>query len=166
MRKINFVAGFLLAAYSVNGLAQSVSTTMSVSVTIGNACSVSANNLSFGRFNPLKPISPNNGQAQTNIYVTCLAGTDYNVYLSAGSSADFTSRYMMGSSGNSYKIRYNLYTDASLVNIWGDQTQDYEGGVGTGLTQNYIVYGQIAGGQSSMIAPDIYMDTIQVDVTY
>jgi spore coat protein U-like protein len=166
MRKTSAVAIFLFSLYSANALAGTASTTMTVTAIVGNACSVMANNLSFGRFEPLKPISPSNGQAQTNIFVTCLSGTDYNIYLSAGNSADFTSRYMNSTSGSSSKVRYNLYTDASLVNIWGDQTQTYDGGIGTGLTQDYVVYGQIADGQASMISPGNYMDTIQIDISY
>ncbi len=166
MKKRIAVAVCIFSLYSANVLAQTATTSMAVSVTIGNPCSITANNLTFSKFNPLKPVNPSNGQAQSNLYITCLVGIDYNIFLSAGNSADFTSRYMLGSTSNSSKLRYNLYTDASFTNIWGDQTQSYLSGVGSGLSQDFIVYGQIAGGQATTVRPDSYFDTIQVNISY
>ncbi len=156
------------AAMLVSGLfapsANASTTTTSafpVTATVLSACIVTASPLAFGNYNPTSatPLTAN-----TNVLVTCTFGTPYNVGLNQGlgTGATITNRKMM-SGVNS--LTYQLFQDAGHTTNWGQTIgTDTETGTGTGVAQNYVVYGSIP---ASQVAPaGLYADTITVSVTY
>jgi spore coat protein U-like protein len=133
-----------------------------------SACSVSAEPLTFGSYNP-QSLLPADAQGNVRVSCTFLLGVlvTYSVRLSAGSSGTYVSRQM---SGLSTSLHYNLYTDPTRLLVWGDGT----GGtstvnqasllvVGT-VAINHPVYGRIAAQQN--VAPGNYSDTIVVTLEY
>lgn len=136
----------------------------------GIACSVSAVNLAFGNYNPLRGT---HADTTGNIAVTCSgkpgARVAYGIALNAGGSGTFAQRRMRF--GSSSTLNYNIYTGAARSLVWGD------GSAGTltisdsfslhsaRTTRNYPVYGRIAGGQNK-VRVGVYTDSIVVTLDF
>jgi spore coat protein U-like protein len=134
---------------------------MDVKITIQNACDVSTvapTTLDFGTQGPLTAAVDNT----STITVTCTDGADYNVGLGGGGSGDTGARVMTNGTDN---ISYQLYSDSSHSNKWGDAIgTDTVASTGTGTTQTFTVYGEVPA-QTTPPA-GTYTDTVAVTVTY
>lgn len=137
---------------------------------IGCSCSITADPLDFGTYNPL---GASNADAIGNVSVQCgalIAGVtiSYEVTLGAGMSGAYTGRTL--SSGTD-TLTYNLYTDASRTTIWGN------GSSGTGtITNGYLlqllaprvddfpIYGRVPYGQN--VEAGSYTDSIVATVIF
>lgn len=130
-------------------------------------CSVSANNYSFGNYDPMSSL-PTNVTGTNLISVTCNGNgsSTITVDLSTGSSGVYFPSRQMNSAFTTDVVNYNLYTDASLTTVWGDGT----GGTGNVVipyamgVSNFTVYGLIPAQQN--IGAGSYADTITVTVTF
>jgi spore coat protein U domain-containing protein, fimbrial subunit CupE1/2/3/6 len=161
------IAGIVRAAtvlvlfHIASGFAATTGTTFQVSATVGNSCSATASNLSFGAYDPLS-ILPND--ATSTITVQCTLLTTYDVGMDAGtgSGASVSTRKMTKSSET---LSYSLYRDATRLLVWGNTvSSDTVQGVGTGLSVPYTVYGRIPAGQN--VSPGTYTDTISVTINF
>jgi len=153
-----------LLTYTSTILAETASTTFTVSATVTNNCSVTANNLSFGNYDVLTGGAVD---SSATISVVCTSGTSYNVGLNTGlgSGATVSSRKMTRISGGSDTLNYSLYQDASHSTVWGNTVgTDTETGTGTGSAQLLTVYGRLFASQNVPAAS--YQDTITVTVTF
>lgn len=157
------------AAIAVAALAQappalaagSSSGTFDVTATVVATCSLSAQNLLFGNYNP---ITAANTDAATTMSVTCTNGTPYQVGISlgGGTGATTATRYMVLSTN---KLGYTLYRDSNRTQLWGTTANtDTLSGTGTGTAATVNVYGRIAM-QQAVPAGD-YQDTVTVTVTW
>ncbi|MBW3566887.1 MAG: spore coat U domain-containing protein [Proteobacteria bacterium] len=135
--------------------------TLSVSATVTDSCSVSADVLAFGVIDPLV----NAGEATdatAPVLVSCSNGTSYQVGLDGG-NATTSARAMTSDDGT---LDYSLYRDANRTETWGDNIgTDTVAGTGTGTTQTLTVYGRVSAGQQH-VPPGAYADTVTVTVTY
>ena len=139
---------------------------MMVSVTVQSSCTVSANPLGFGSY------QPGNGavSARTTLAVLCSKGAPFVVALDAGTAGSMAQRLMtMGTAG----LQYNLYTTPAHTTVWGDGTQGSAtvSGTGHGLMPGAAVtetvYGRLPDGPANAgLAPGLYTDTITVTITY
>ncbi len=137
---------------------------------LGCTCSVDyANNIAFGNYNPFSGSNIDiTGEIRVRCYslVTLLASI--NLKLSKGSSSTYTPRTMTSGSNT---LNYNLYTDASRTQIWGDGTnstyivRDFQllGLIAYFTTDT--VYARLPAGQTSA-AVGSYSDTITLTVEY
>jgi spore coat protein U-like protein len=155
-------AGVLLA---VAGGAQAATKTASfnVTATVANNCVISANPLALGDFD-----GTNNLAATSTVVVRCTNGTAYNVDLSSGSSANFAARTM---SNGTDTLVYNLYTDTTYTNVWGDGSTGTVRVPGTGAgfasTRNITVAGRLlASANTGAIGAGTYTDTIVASIVY
>lgn len=130
-------------------------------------CTVSANNYSFGNYDPMNSL-PTNVTGTNLISVTCNGNGSaiITVDLSPGGSGVYFPSRQLATGFTSDVLNYNLYTTASLTTVWGDGT----GGSGDvvipyamGL-HNFTVYGQIPAQQN--IGAGSYADSITVTVTF
>lgn len=144
--------------------------TFNVTATVVASCSLgTVSNLAFGNFDPTAAIGAGNGQASTTIGVTCTNGTAYTVALDYGANGGSSANRVMSDGTNT--LNYNLYTDSSYKNVWYDGNTDActatncDSGTGTGSSQSYTVYGEIASGQNPVPSAG-YTDTITITVTY
>jgi len=106
-------------------------------------------------------------ETTSTITVTCTAGTGYDIGLDAGGAAGagVTTRQMSGTTVTTARLNYFLFSDSGRTVNWGNA-------VGTDtvhLTAGAVpiistVYGRVPAGQ--FVAPDAYLDTINVTVTY
>lgn len=119
-------------------------------------CSLGTTGLSFGVYNPRRPVTNSVGVVQVN----CTGVTGYLIKLSSGGSGTATLRAL--SSGGDI-LNYNLYKDGSRTMIWGDGANGQTGLAGSG-TANYNVYGGVFGGQSASVGS--YVDSIVITVEY
>lgn len=127
------------------------------------ACVATATGVSFGGYDP-QSAAPDD--AVGSVTIECPTGRP-NLFpvvsLSPGSSGDFNSREMRAA-GTS--LQYNLYTDATRVQVWGD------GSAGTASVTVPVVsrwgsrsvYGRIPAGQ--LVTAGTYSDIIVVTVEY
>jgi spore coat protein U-like protein len=135
-----------------------VTTSLTLTVVIEPACTISANPLSFGNYSGALV------DATTTVSVTCTDTTPYDVGLSAGNGtgATVTSRKMTGPGGAS--LNYSLFSNSSYTTNWGNSAGSWVTGIGNGTSQTLSVYGQIPANQHP--AAGNYTDTVIATVTY
>lgn len=134
-------------------------TSFNVTATVINSCSVAANNLSFGTYDP-NTATPKD--ATTTLTVTCTNGLTYDIGLDGGNSGDVNNRYMINGSN---ELNYTLYRDTARTQNWGTTIGvDTYSGIGSGSAQTVTVYGRISAGQ--VVPFGTYTDTINVTVTF
>ena len=137
--------------------------TFDVTATIIASCSITANDLSFGNYDPLSATALD--QTST-ISVTCSNGADYDIQLSGGISADVNARTMDDDATGTNLLNYSLFRDSGRTDNWGVSNGiDTYQGTGTGSAQTITVYGRIPAGQTT---PPIgaYTDTITATIEY
>ncbi len=157
----------LLVAAAGDAPGATATSTIMVSVTLSTACSVSANPLSFGTYQP----GQGSMSASTTLAVSCTKGAPFSVALNAGTGGGTVTQRLM--SFGASKLQYNLYTSAAHTTVWGDGTQSTAtvSAVGRGLMSGaaitQTVYGQLPDSPANVdLAPGLYTDTITVTVTY
>jgi spore coat protein U-like protein len=164
---VGSLAAALLLPAADDSSAATASSTITVSVTLASTCTVSANPLSFGTYQP----GQGSASGSTTLAVRCTQGAPFSVALNAGiGGGSVTQRLMsMGAS----RLQYNLYTTAAHTTVWGDGTQSTAtvSGVGRGFASaaaiTQTVYGQVPDTAGNVdLAPGLYTDTITVTVSY
>ncbi len=151
------MAAALCGAPSV-ALATTVTAPLAVTASVTNLCSVDTVPLAFAE---LSLVGVNNSTGTVN--VTCTIGGSYTVSLDNGLHATGSQRNLSGIT-NSTTFAYNVYTDSARSIPWLAAAPNVVTGIGTGLPQLLTVYGQIPANQTIVVG--VYLDTIQVTVTY
>lgn len=132
-----------------------------VSATAVNSCNLSATDLTFGNYDPLKA-SPTD--ASSLVTITCTAGSGYIIGLDAGIGQGATVETRRLANGE-HQLNYSLYRDATRNLVWGNSPgTDTSAGVGTGMPIDYPVYGRIPQGQT--VPRGVYTDTVTVSVSF
>ena len=132
------------------------------------ACDTSTSGAAFGNYD-----STGNQDRDTTAFIsiTCSGNAgdsvSYTLSLSSGSGA-FSNRHLISGSGF---LNYNLYTDISRSQVWGDGAaatstvgDSYTLSVSPS-TRNYTIYGRIPAGQTQVL-PGAYSDNIVITLTY
>ena len=140
-----------------------------VSATVTKQCTVSAgatSNINLGSV----PSTQTNISGNNSVSVSCSNTTPYYIGLSPNSTASTTGAGTMSGAlgGNTDKVPYQLYSNASLSNVWGNTATSTSvgngvSGSGTGSAQSIPVY---AKAPSANYTPDSYSDTVTVNVNY
>ncbi|WP_167737579.1 Csu type fimbrial protein [Sphingomonas parva] len=162
-------AGAVLAAAGALGFgaapafAQTASSSLDVSATVTANCTVTTSPIAFGAVNTL---SSSNVDGTGGVTVTCTNGTAWAASADAGSGTGATLGNRRMTAGSN-QLSYNLYTDSGRSSVWGDGTGSTAtvANTGTGLAQDFTVYGRVAAGQTSVPAGS-YSDTVAVTITY
>lgn len=131
-----------------------------VTATNVTACTVSASTLNFGSSGILQSAI----DAAGNIAIVCTSSAPYTISLDGGNAgaSDPTQRKM---SHAGEEVTYGLYQNSSRTQPWGDALgSNTASGIGTGLTQNFAVYGRVPAQQTP--SPGTYNDTVVVTVNY
>lgn len=134
-------------------------------------CTISSTPLSFGDYHPISGAEKTTSgiisvECSTANIVAILAS--YTISLSTGNSGTYAARTM---SYGVNSMSYNIYTNSSHTNVWGDGTG------GTSVlndsyslinlfpqTRNYPDYALLPASQN--VIPGIYSDSITATVTY
>lgn len=152
--------GGLLAAQPA--MAQTATTTFPVTATVLKSCSVSANPLAFGIYNPT---SATPLDATTTLSVLCTVGTSFTVGLNAGTAvgATVTTRQM---SNGANRLNYGLFQEAGRTTNWGNTagTNTPPATTAPVTPTTLTVYGRVPASQNVPVGD--YTDTITVTVNY
>lgn len=148
----------LLITFVQNAIAATATTTLAVSATVVNSCSITVGNLLFGNY------STADVTGQSTITLTCTNGATYTIAADKGVNGTLAQRIMKSGTNS---LNYNLYTDSARTIIWGDGTSSTVtiAGTGTGTSQTINVYGKIPAGQNTVKAGS-YTDTVNVTISY
>lgn len=143
--------------------AGTTSTNLGVTATVTPNCSVSTNPVAFGNVDVL---GGTNFDATGAVTVTCTNGTSWSAAADVGTGAGGTFATRKMSSGANL-LDYSLYTDAAHTTVWGDGSGGTAtvSNTGSGVAQNFTVYGRVPLGQSS-VPTGGYSDTVLVTITY
>jgi spore coat protein U-like protein len=138
---------------------------LAVLVPVGAAraesCTVSATSVAFGTYDPLAGAALD---TTGTVSVTCTSAipprVDYDILLNPGQSASYGPRAM--TNGTS-QLNYNLYTDPTRTQVWGDGRYNVTR-PGSTETRDYSVYGRAFAGQN--VTTGVYLDNITVTVNF
>lgn len=145
---------------AVIGAMNATSAPFTVTATYPTACSISSTALTFASAGVLNTAQDGSSTLTAN----CTTGGPYSIGLSGGNAGatDPTQRKM---SKGGEQITYGLYRDAARTQPWGDTVgSNTASGTGTGLGQNFTVYGRIPA--QTTPSPGAYADTIVTTITY
>jgi spore coat protein U-like protein len=165
---VSLCAMTLLIAGSLSGLVsaqQPESTaTMQVSANVIRKCTITAQPLAFGSYDPVQANYTAPLDAQTTLTVACTKGTAVNIAMDAGTNATGTARRM--TSGSTEFLGYEIYKDSAYSEVWGaDAGGILNGGIAPSRDPRQItVYGRVAGGQD--VAEGAFQDTVLVTVQF
>ena len=155
------------AALSVDTYADTVTSTMSVSATVGHSCSIDSNPMAFGAYDRVVANASTALEATATVVSTCTSGaaalTTMNAGASAGSgSADAPVRRMTAGAGE-YLV-YQVYSDVARGTVWGNTAPTGVALTGTGVSQTLTAYGSVPAAQPA--AQGVYSDQLSVTITY
>lgn len=153
------------AAFAQPASAETKTTTMGVSATVADNCTLSASSVAFGN------IDVTSGSAATatgGITVKCTNGTSWSATASVGggSGASVATRKMTHGTDATKTLNYVLYTDSGRSTVWGNGTSGSAiTDTGTGSDQAKTIYASVPTGQHAATLGS-YSDSVTVTVTY
>ena len=154
-----------LAAAPHLAAAQTGTTTLGVSASIDDSCTISVSPISFGDVNLL---GGTNSVASGGLTVRCTNGTDWSATASAGkgSGATVATRKLTHAEDPTKTVNYMLFTDSGRTSAWGNGTGGSAiSGTGTGSEQEKTIYAAIPSGQRAAMLGS-YSDELTVTLTY
>jgi len=149
-------------------------TTFNVRLIITQACTITAAGATDVDFGSALASSTAPVLGQGTVTAQCSVTTPYTISLNAGANpatpGDITTRRMrhtnVAVTANNF-VGYQLYQDAARSVVWGaTPNTNTVSGTGTGLNQQYLVYGQVANPSVNNATPGNYQDTITATITY
>ena len=158
----NLCIFFLFFLLNINPAFSADGTSMLVGVDVVGGCTIRATPLIFGLYNPDSSI-PTNSTAR--LKVLCTLHTPYYVTLDQGSGYSATTRLRSMSGPDHSVIKYLLTQNPTHTINWGNVVGiDAQFGVGKGLRQTLVVYGQIPPKQNVGIGS--YRDVVNVGIIF
>jgi spore coat protein U-like protein len=155
------------AALSVDTYADTVTSTMSVSATVGHSCSIDSNPMAFGAYDRVVANASTALEATATVVSTCTSGAAALITMNAGASAgsgsaDAPVRRMTAGAGE-YLV-YQVYSDVARGTVWGNTAPTGVALTGTGVSQTLTAYGSVPSAQ--LAAQGVYSDQIGVTITF
>tara|TARA_B110000211_G_scaffold27802_1_gene28281 strand:- start:12909 stop:13391 length:483 start_codon:yes stop_codon:yes gene_type:complete len=155
------------AALSVDTYADTVTSTMSVSATVGHSCAIDSNPMAFGAYDRVVANASTALEATATVVSTCTSGAAALITMNAGASAgsgsaDAPVRRMTAGAGE-YLV-YQVYSDVARGTVWGNTAPTGVAFTGTGVSQTLTAYGSVPSAQ--LAAQGVYSDQIGVTITF
>ena len=155
------------AALSADTYADTVTSTMSVSATVGHSCSIDSNPMAFGAYDRVVANASTALEATATVVSTCTSGAAALITMNAGASAgsgsaDAPVRRMTAGAGE-YLV-YQVYSDVARGTVWGNTAPTGVALTGTGVSQTLTAYGSVLAAQPA--AQGVYSDQLGVTITY
>ena len=155
------------AALSADTYADTVTSTMSVSATVGHSCSIDSNPMAFGAYDRVVSNASTALEATATLVSTCTSGAAALITMNAGASAgsgsaDAPVRRMTAGAGE-YLV-YQVYSDVARGTVWGNTAPTGVALTGTGVSQTLTAYGSVPSAQ--LAAQGVYSDQIGVTITF
>lgn len=141
---------------------------LTVSSSIAANCTISTAAVAFGAYDPIVTNLAAALNGTGTITTTCTTGSSPVITLGQGANADTGSTDavpLRQMANGSERMAYALFSNAGRTTTWGNTSGTAPAAVtGTGIAQNFTVYGQIAGGQN--LPTGSYSDTVVATVTF
>jgi spore coat protein U-like protein len=150
--------------------ATTATSNMAVSANVTGDCTIAANPLAFGAYDPITANGSGGNDAitTTNLFVTCTANSNATITLgqglnpASGSTDDTPLRRMANGSGAF--LNYGLFQDDGLEITWGNSSETGEAYLGSGNTTSVTVFGDTTKGQN--VPAGAYTDTVVATITF
>jgi spore coat protein U-like protein len=157
-----FLAAALMALTVSSAMAATDTDTFDVTLTIQDACEVTADNdMSFGT----QGFLDTSHTAEAEIAIRCTTDTEGIIALNGGTGEGSPTLRTMETGTSSSSIEYGLFTDNTYLTFWGDGIDGSTvSHTGKGTAETLTIYGRtsIQGDPGA----GAYSDTITVTVTY
>lgn len=155
------VAGAIALTLGGMSSTQAATDDLDVSATVVANCTITANALNLGNYDPVAANAAAAATASTTLSVACTSGAAATVTLgqgdnAAGGSTDANPARRL-SDGTNF-LNYELFTDVGLADEWGNTTGTGVAHTGTGSATSLNVYGSIAAAQN--VPAGTYTDTV------
>lgn len=102
--------------------AGSATTSLAISATVINNCTISTSAVAFGSYDPVVANASANLDSTGSITVACTKGATATIGLNTGSNASGTARRL--ADGTSNYLTYEIYKDSSRTSVWGNSGGD------------------------------------------
>jgi len=159
-------ATYALSPPSCNSIASApiALPTLTSQLIITPACTIVANDLSFGTVSTLG----SNKDATSTIQATCTLGGAYSVALNGGAVTGSVGDRRMQLGAGPDRVGYQLYRDSGRTLVWGETPSgggaNVVVGIGDGTAQTLTVYGRVPAQGAE--PQGTYLDTVTATVTY
>ncbi len=149
---------------SVRSEAASASTSLSVSASVANNCTISTAALAFGAYDPVVANAASNLDSTGTVTITCTKGAASTIGLNLGSNASGSTRRL--TDGSSNYLTYEMYQDSGRTTVWGNSGAALlTPAVAPSKTaRNFTVYGRVTSNQD--VPAGSYADTVTATVNF
>lgn len=154
-----FMAAFLAFTASPSFAATSDTDTLTIKVTVQEACTIAGTTLDFGTYTGGQQDALN-AQGQLS-YNGCATGT-LTIALDGGAAGDVANRAMTREGGGA--LAYQLYRNSGRTQLWGSGAEAHQVVLLVPGSGAVPIYGRIPGGQEA--APGAYTDTVNITMTF
>ena len=164
-----FAAGLSLRVFAATSASE-----MAVTVNVNASCTMGATSLDFGTYDPFGAHATQDLRISAKVETTCTLGAIGVVTMSPGDHSLYCVindcvRRLANAEGTSF-LNYNIYTHDNYYfsRIWNHNVGEMSSVarvVGSGVSQNLTVYGNIPKNQTNASAGS-HTDTISVALTY
>jgi spore coat protein U-like protein len=167
VRRIVSLVVFCLLVASAGpapSLAQTQSTSLTVSAVVVKNCTITTAPVAFGNYDSVAANATTPLDGLGTVTVACTKGAPAKIGLGVGGNAQGTTRRMAGAAAE--YLLYELYKDTGHATIWGD-TADTALDVPAAPNRNprnYPVYGRVAAAQDAAVGN--YTDTVVATVNF
>ena len=156
--------GALMLCMATNAHAGSTSTSLALSASVSNNCTISTSAVGFGSYDPVVVNASAALDGTGTVSIACTKGATTTIGLDLGSNASGSTRRL--TDGSSNYLTYELYQDSGRTTVWGN--------AGAGLlspvaapskaARNFTVYGRVTSNQD--VAAGSYSDTVVATVNF
>jgi spore coat protein U-like protein len=153
----------LLCAYPSPLLADSSSTSLNVTATVGSNCTISTNPLAFSAYDPVVAHASSNLDGTGTVTIICTKGAVTSVGLDLGANSSGTTRRM--TNGSDF-LTYEIYKEAARTNIWGNSGANLldTGTAPSKAARSFSAFGRIPSAQD--VGSGNYTDTVIATVNF
>jgi spore coat protein U-like protein len=157
-----------LAIAAAGAHATDATSSLPVSATVANNCSIATSAVAFGAYDPISANKSSNLTGAGQVSVSCTLNAVTTVQLGQGANADTGStdaapaRRM--TKGPGVFLGYQLYSENTRTTVWGNTAVTGVSHTGTGGAVNIAVYGAVAFGQA--VPAGDYNDTVVATVSF
>jgi len=159
-------AALLLVSVAREARSGSATSTLNVSMSVTNNCTISTTAVAFGAYDPVTANASNPLDGTGGVTIACTKNTSATIGLDLGGSASGSQRRMSTGGGSPSYANYEVYQDSGHATVWGSS--------GAGLLspsaapskapRTFTVYGRVAAGQD--IPPGSYSDSVVATVNF
>jgi spore coat protein U domain-containing protein, fimbrial subunit CupE1/2/3/6 len=157
-----FAAALGLALVATPAAAGSATAELTISATVVKNCTIDAQSISLGTYDPLVANYSNAAAPTGTITVQCTKNTAYSIALTNGGNYSAGFRRMKHAINDEY-LQYELFQDGAFATAWTD-TQMVSKTATSRAPLGITVYARIPGGQD--VSQGTYTDVVTATVNF